>query len=68
MKSIIIALLIASTQAHGATTYQVNGKPISKVDAVKLLLSNPNAPVYAVNQVELSDKLALKHVKSVAKK
>lgn len=70
MKALVtvsIALALA-VPAHAEQLYQYQGKTITKVEAVKILLKNPGSEVQKACRAELTDKMTLRCVKSNGKK
>lgn len=67
-KSLTITTITLLASISPAETYFSNGKALTKVEAVKALLANPNTNVERCNQVQLTDKVTLKNVPKNAKK
>jgi hypothetical protein len=67
MKTLILITLIASSSL-AENQFMHNGKLISKLDATRILIQNPNAVVDKSCRVTLTEKLSLKCVKNEAKK
>lgn len=67
--SILAILFILSLVGPvNAQTYQANGKEISKVEALRMLITNPKAEVTKCQLQELSDKATIRNKKQKAKK
>ena len=64
MIKVLVLMSLISQLGHAETLYIVNGKQATKLEAVKALISNPNAEVLKSCPVELTSKLALKCRKS----
>lgn len=57
-----LATLIAAGQSRAETlTHQ--GQEIARIEALRLLLANPNAKVLRCNEVELTEKATLRNKK-----
>ena len=66
MKKILLVLLavnVCCSRPALAAVYVMNGKQISKLDAVMALAKDRGAEVYKMDQVELTDKATLKNKK-----
>jgi hypothetical protein len=63
MKNILIILTILSSLSVNAAPnekYYLDGKELTKIDAVKVLLNKPESDVVRCKRVELSDKVTIK--------
>lgn len=68
MKNLLVAVSIAMSHAIAtAETYSVEGKPSTKVEAVKALLRNSSTDVQRCNRVTLTDKVTLKNIPKAKK-
>lgn len=67
---VYIAALLTLTLANNAfaSTYTMNGKEISKGEAVKALIKNPSALVTKTDIMEFSDKSGGLKAKKASKK
>ena len=63
MKKLLFAIIASPLIANAQAVFILNGKEISKLEAVKTLLNQPKAKVIKCNEVELSDKATLKNKK-----
>lgn len=57
-----LATLIAAGQSR-AETFTHQGQEIARIEALRLLLANPNAKVLRCNEVELTEKATLRNKK-----
>lgn len=60
-----IALIASSITANAETTYVINGKSVTKLEALRVLLKDSNASVQRCADIELTDKATLKNKKVV---
>lgn len=58
--AIAIAILAVGITANAENQFMVNGKPATKVEAVKALLANPGSNVIKACNVELTSKMTLR--------
>ena len=65
MKKAILTMtvLLSATLANAETTFQVNGKTVSKLEAYKASMAGQK--VFKVQEVALTDKMTFKAVKKV---
>lgn len=62
MKTGLLVLMagIASTTHAANETYQIDQKQISKFEAIRILIANPETRVLRCTEVELTDKVTLR--------
>ncbi len=61
---VTIGLMVGMGVAlHAATTYQYEGKQITKGQAIRILATKPDAKVIRIDQVELNDEKGTLRVK-----
>lgn len=60
MNSLLIVALLIASQAHAESTFILDGKQVSKLEATKALIANPNSNVQKACEVELTSKMTMK--------
>lgn len=67
MKYLLVFLISNTALAADVYINKSTGKELTKVEAAKLLLTQPNTTVVRCSEVELSDKLTIRKKKAPKK-